>query len=124
MLDRLRRGQLRVAARPAWTNRIHRDDCAAVLAHLMDTAEAESLYLASDDEPVEWATVVAWLAERLAVPCPAPDAGAWAPRSSKRCANTRLHSSGYRFHYPTFREGYAAIIHDEACAKPRRGITR
>ncbi len=34
-------------------------------------------------------------------------------QGSKRCRNARLVRSGYRFRFPTFREGYAAIIEKE-----------
>jgi hypothetical protein len=29
---------------------------------------------------------------------------------SKRCRNDRLLASGYEFRYPTFREGYTAVL--------------
>jgi hypothetical protein len=31
-------------------------------------------------------------------------------RGSKRCRNDRLLASGYAFRFPTFREGYAALL--------------
>jgi hypothetical protein len=31
-------------------------------------------------------------------------------RSNKRCRNDRLLASGYIFRYPSFREGYRAVI--------------
>ena len=32
------------------------------------------------------------------------------PRGSKRCSSRRLRATGYRFRYPTFREGYGELI--------------
>ncbi len=32
---------------------------------------------------------------------------------SKRCRNTRLLETGYRFRYPSFREGYGAMLRSE-----------
>ena len=31
-------------------------------------------------------------------------------RGSKRCSSARLQASGYRFIYPGYREGYAAVL--------------
>jgi hypothetical protein len=31
-------------------------------------------------------------------------------RSNKRCRNDRLLASGYTFLYPTYREGYGAVL--------------
>lgn len=30
--------------------------------------------------------------------------------TNKRCSNARLRASGYRLRYPTYREGYGALI--------------
>ncbi|KPK53480.1 MAG: hypothetical protein AMJ63_06275 [Myxococcales bacterium SG8_38_1] len=90
-----------------WTNRIHVDDCAAVLHHLMRATDPASLYLGSDDEPATTAEVVTWMSRKLGVPAPPPADGA---RLNKRCRNARLRESGFEFQYPTFREGYPDII--------------
>ena len=55
-----------------------------------------------------------WLAGVLGASEPRPDeevgVGDRRGRSNKRCRNTRLRESGYTFRYPTFREGYGAVI--------------
>ena len=38
--------------------------------------------------------------------------------SSKRCSNARLRRDGYRFEFPTYREGYRAVLD----AEPGRGL--
>jgi nucleoside-diphosphate-sugar epimerase len=91
----------------SWTNRIHVEDCAGVLHHLMRLQDLEPLYLASDDEPTATAGVVRWLSRELGVAAPPIEK---AERLNKRCRNARLHSSGFRFRYPTFREGYRDIV--------------
>ena len=103
---------------PYYTNRIHRDDCAAVLHHVLDLSVPDDIYLGVDCEPANECAVMDWLAERLGVAAP--------PRieqhdevdaqggSNKRCRNARLLASGYRFIYPTYREGYASIIAEDA----------
>jgi len=99
-------------AEPLFTNRIHRDDAAGAIAHLLALERPEPIYLGVDSEPADLGAVYAWIAARLALPEPArastPE-GRLA-RGSKRCSNARLVASGYRFAYPTFREGYGEMI--------------
>ncbi|MBM3802586.1 MAG: NAD-dependent epimerase/dehydratase family protein [Acidimicrobiia bacterium] len=101
-------------ARLRYSNRIHRDDCAGVLRHLMLLRAPTSLYLGSDDEPSDQSEVLRWLAKRLEGVLSAPQAHVIAnsggPRSNKRCRNLRLKQSGYSFLFPTFREGYESIL--------------
>lgn len=97
----------------SWTNRIHVEDCAGALQHLMRIEEPDELYLASDDEPATTADVVTWLSGELGVPVPpAPTALGQPERLNKRCRNARLRDSGYRFEQPTFRQGYRPIVRD------------
>jgi nucleoside-diphosphate-sugar epimerase len=96
-------------ATESWTNRIHVEDCAGALHHLMRMESPDRLYLGSDDEPVTTAEVVTWMSERLGAPTPPP---AEIRRANKRCRNARLRESGYVFEYPTFREGYPEIIRE------------
>ncbi len=110
ILARLRAGTLRVASRAGFSNRIHRDDCAGALAHLMTLEHPDPLYLGSDDEPVQWHILFDWLADRLGVARPERDDAARPPSSSKRCRNARLRATGYQLQYPTFRDGYAPIL--------------
>ncbi|MEZ4290478.1 MAG: hypothetical protein R3E53_08065 [Myxococcota bacterium] len=92
------------------------------MRHLLFHPAPEPLYLGVDDEPADEATVYGWLAKELGLPEP-PLANEAVVRDdrrrsagSKRCSNRRARESGYRFRYPTFREGYAALIQagDEA----------
>lgn len=97
-----------------YSNRIHRDDCVGVLQHLLQLAEdgvaLKPLYLASDDSPAPIHEVMEWLAEQLGVEIetrqPVRRSG------SKRCSNRRLRASGYRFLYPDYRSGYAALLRE------------
>lgn len=99
---------------PQWTNRIHRDDCAGVLKHLMQLERPEKIYLGVDCEPAEQSVVLQWLAGVLGAPAPRPvrakDPAVRATRGNKRCRNDRLLASGYTFLYPTYREGYSAML--------------
>ncbi len=100
-------------ATKSWTNRIHVEDCAGALHHLMRIDKPEGLYLASDDEPATTAEVVTWLSGELGVPAPPKPASDDPPeRLNKRCRTARLRESGYRFEQPTFREGYRPIVRE------------
>jgi nucleoside-diphosphate-sugar epimerase len=115
LVERVRTGRVIYQEEPPrYTNRIHRDDCAGALRHLMQVPLPEDLYLGVDCEPASEASVYHWLAGALGAPPPrlgTPDATADPERAgSKRCRNDRLLASGYRFQYPTFREGYTALL--------------
>ncbi len=115
LIDAVRAGQAEVhEGPPRFTNRIHRDDCAGVLAHLMKMDAPDEVYVGVDDEPADRRKVLNWLAERLGVPQPRVAGDGEAPSAraatNKRCSNARLKASGYRFLYPSYREGYAEMI--------------
>lgn len=98
-------------AEPVYSNRIHVDDCAGVLAHLIRLPTVQPLYLASDCQPSPLGEVKQWLAEQLGYDAghlqPGPEA---ASRVSKRCSNRTLLDSGYRFLYPTYQQGYRQVL--------------
>ncbi len=127
LIDSVRAGTAtRPAHPPLFTNRIHRDDCARVLEHLLYLPEPTPLYLAVDDDPAPLGEVLSWLAIQLGVPEPPQDTNpplkpgaettdpALRMRASKRCRNTRLRASGFQFRYPSYRDGYAALMRIEA----------
>jgi nucleoside-diphosphate-sugar epimerase len=122
LIDAARAGTARRPARPRYTNRIHRDDAAGALEHLLGLERPEPVYLGVDGDPAEAGEVYAWLAARLGIAAPPVEragsglsggAGARAPYTAgagKRCRNDCLVASGYVFRYPSFREGYAALL--------------
>lgn len=94
---------------PYFTNRIHRDDAAAVLKHLLDIDAPEALYLATDDQPVPRYEVVEWLASIQG--CESPKALVdESAGGGKRVSNKRLRESGFSLSYPDYRTGYAAVL--------------
>jgi nucleoside-diphosphate-sugar epimerase len=115
LIDSLREGTATCVERPPlYTNRIHRDDCAAILQHLMNLLNPAELYLGVDDNPAPQCEVLRWLAQRLGVPGPQGVTVATPTeaslRGNKRCSNKRLRESGYRFLYPSYKEGYGAML--------------
>ena len=108
----VRDGRARRPATTRWTNRIHRDDCAGALHHLLTLEDPAPLYCGTDDAPAPLAEVQAFLAERVGVPVPGPGEGQEAPGrgGSKRIRNALLRASGYTFRIPSYREGYPPIV--------------
>jgi len=131
----------------SWSNRIHRDDAAGILAHLLALrlepglepglelrlelrlelslelgrhpgsgagTRHHSIYLGVDHEPARLCDVYTHVAGLLGVPAPATSSTSARQRSNKRCSSLRIRESGYRFRFPTFREGYGAILADDA----------
>lgn len=121
LLDQVRQGRGGPQQPVQYSNRIHADDCAGVLAHLITqstTTRLDPLYLATDCQPAPLYDVKQWLATQLHLPdnhlrvCHQPRINPSVDyrSSNKRCSNQKLLDSGYRFLYPTFREGYASLI--------------
>jgi nucleoside-diphosphate-sugar epimerase len=115
LIERVRQGL--AACRdgpPLYTNRIHRDDCAGALHHLMRLPDPKPLYIGVDHEPADQCDVLRWLAGHLGAPPPRVEASLGSDtrrhRTNKRCRNARLVASGYVFRYPTFREGYGTLL--------------
>jgi nucleoside-diphosphate-sugar epimerase len=102
---------------PLYTNRIHRDDCAGALHHLLSLPRPESVYIGVDHEPAEHCDVLRWLATQLGALPPgvkaSPATDTRRHRTNKRCRNAKLVASGYVFRYPTFRDGYAALLAED-----------
>lgn len=117
LIEQVRSGTATYRRRPEqWTNRIHRDDCAGVLKHLLFLERPERLYLGVDCEPASQRAVMEWIAGALGAPTPravsAADSGVRRSRGNKRCSNRRLLESGYVFRFPTYREGYRQVLEE------------
>ena len=118
LIDRVRRGlAVCTDGPPLYANRIHRDDCAGALQHLMNVDQPDQIYLGVDHEPAEQCEVLRWLAAQLGVSPPGvePPSGSEVRRhqSNKRCSNAKLVALGYVFRYSSFRDGYMALLDEE-----------
>lgn len=117
LLQQVREGRLAPPQPVQWSNRIHADDAAGVLAHLLGKFEngekIEPLYLATDNAPIAIHEVHLWLSRELGLPDPAPSSTTeplLGRTGNRRCSNRRLRDSGFVFRYPTFREGYRTLL--------------
>ena len=97
-----------------WTNRIHRDDAAAFIAHVIHKISngdaIERCYNVSDDMPTPQHDVLHWLAARQGLDVrkqAKPDVA-----GGKRIRNTRLHDSGFVLGYSSYQQGYGAMLND------------
>ncbi len=97
-------------------NRIHRDDCAGALAHLLFCPSPETVYVGVDADPAPLDDVHAFVASLLGVPFPPEGGGEDGDQETerrsgnKRCQSLRLPASGYELRVPSYREGYPDIV--------------
>lgn len=140
LIEAVRAGRVDASgAAPRFTNRIHRDDAVGAILHLLDLPieAAAGVWVGVDQEPAERDQVLRWLAERLgdqrnettaASGTPPSDdargpggkggrggesgraAGSGRAETNKRCSSARLSASGFRFRYPSYREGYGDLL--------------
>ncbi len=106
-------------SRAAVTNRIHRDDCARAIVHLVARPSVQPLYLGSDEAPTPMGEILDWIAARLGLPSPPlgeDNAQVLQRGGNKRISSARLRGEGFRFLYPTYREGFEAILAAETAA--------
>ncbi|MFO1498265.1 MAG: hypothetical protein U1G07_07735 [Verrucomicrobiota bacterium] len=95
---------------------IHLDDVIGVIGASLASGRAGEVYNAVDDEPVMQVHFYRWLSETLGKWMPPiaevpPDDDRKRGLTNKRVINRKLKMElGYRFRYPTFRQGYTAEI--------------
>jgi nucleoside-diphosphate-sugar epimerase len=119
LIDQVRDGTAVVPDPPVHTNRIHRDDAAAACQHLLtEVPDPAPVYLGVDHEPAERGEVLRFLAHQLGLPDPPTGPETRSRGGDRRCRNTALLSTGFRFTYPTFREGYRAVLAGKGVRHP------
>jgi len=113
LLRNVEAGQPVVKNPPVYTNRIHEEDCAGVLAFLIERhlagAELKKTYLAVDDVPADEWTIKQWLAQEMGLPAVPEQMPVDPVNQNKRCSNAQLKALGYQFIYPGFQQGYMSI---------------
>lgn len=113
LLSQVRQGYRVAEDPPLYGNRIHAQDAAGLLAFLLQAdargVDLDEGYIGVDDAPAPLAEVVGWLREYMGVT-------QWSDQQrvrrtgSKRCSNARARALGWAPQYPTYKEGYAAIL--------------
>lgn len=113
LMNRVRQGYSVAVSPPLYGNRIHADDAAGLLAFLLQSdaqgVPLDDCYIGVDDAPDPLAEVVDWMRQRL-------DVTQWSDETSirragsKRCSNARAKALGWTPRYPSYREGYVAML--------------
>ena len=113
LLGQVRKGYRVAIDPPLYGNRIHADDAGGLLAFLLKAdvqgKALDDCYIGVDDAPVPLAELVGWLRERLGI-TEWSDEASVRRAGSKRCSNARAKALGWQPRYPSYREGYAAIL--------------
>ncbi|MFC9351435.1 SDR family oxidoreductase [Arthrobacter sp. NPDC057013] len=111
LIDQVRTGAAVIPDQPRYTNRIHRDDAAGAIVHLLTMPDAlRPVYLGVDSDPAELGDVLRFLAAELGLDVPPPGSLGDARGGNKRCSNALLRGTGFSYKYPSFREGYRDIL--------------
>lgn len=110
LIDQVRRGGIHEPHVSPFTNRIHRDDAARAILHLAALESPPRLVLGVDDEPARLGDVLRFLAAEIGADAPGTASRDRDRAGSKRCSNRLLRSTGFVYDYPTFREGYRAVL--------------
>lgn len=113
LLGQVRQGYRVASEPPLYGNRIHVDDAAGLLAFLLQAdargVALQDCYIGVDDEPAPLHEVVAWLRQQLTIEHWSETATV-RRAGSKRCSNARAKALGWQPQYPSYREGYRAIL--------------
>lgn len=109
-LNRMKQGLWSPPEPKVYTNRIHRDDCAGFLAHLIKMSEqadtVASVYNGSDGSPTPRYELEQYLASREGIKPPLQVLEDSGPYDHKRIAHNALQASGYQLKFPSYRDGY------------------
>ena len=119
-LDRLARGEARRIVKPGQVfNRIHVDDIAEIVARLIAAGGPGEAWNVADEEPAPPQDVVAFAAELLGVAPPdeedfatarlTPMAASFYDDNRRVDVDKLRRALGYRWLYPTYREGLRAL---------------
>ncbi|WP_101674186.1 NAD-dependent epimerase/dehydratase family protein [Alloalcanivorax mobilis] len=108
-VEKLARGEEALPA-PAWSNRIHRDDCVGLLQHLagrwLAGEDVPPVVVGTDNHPVSNLDVYAWLAQQRGLPLTVPTA----TPTGKRIISRYIAEGLYRLRFQDYRQGYQALL--------------
>lgn len=111
ILNALKQGNASLCHSPRFSNRIHVNDCARAIIHLMTLHQPHNLYIASDSMPTPNHTIATWLSEKIHIDLP-PHIPSHNPPpiNNKKLSNARLISCGFQFQYPSYQQGFTEIL--------------
>lgn len=114
LINQVRQGIFPNPEPVVYTNRIHIDDAASLLAYLLiqdwQGQVLDDCYIGVDDHPAPLHEVCQWLAEHMS-PRPALTTQSLTRRAgSKRCSNARIRALGWVPQYPSYQQGYTSLM--------------
>lgn len=126
LLKNVLSGQFKAGAPMAYTNRIHRDDAARMIAFLIaqdgENKILAPVYIGVDDQPCAKEEVISWLFEQLCRRFGSKAVQAMQQSSqaidnkrnhsnlNKRCSNQEIRAAGFVFKYPDYQSGYRDVL--------------
>ncbi len=93
-----------------WTSRIHRDDLAGIVHFLIERPQLAGVFHASDPSPTQLKDLSTWVRAHVAPTALPVVSAAVRGRKNRRIVPARLVELGYPFLYPSFRQGYEAVL--------------
>ena len=98
--------------REGFVNRVHVDDAVSGIKLLLEKGRPGEIYLGVDNEPATEEEFYSWMCENFSIKRPAdPERTGKNDRGSgKRCSNKKMKALGWALKYPTFKEGYQALM--------------
>ncbi len=110
LIDRSLSNDQKATLANRWTNRIHVDDAAKLLAWLVQQPQCPATMLGTDGAPAPLFDVINFIrAQRGRVPLPEENIGSESV-AGKRCKSTLLTQAGFEFSYPDYQHGYHALL--------------
>ena len=95
----------------SWSNRIHRDDAAGFMVHLIQMLSLgerlHDCYVVTDSCPAPQYEVLQWIAGKMGL---SVDGTPPKIRGGKRMSNLRMLSTGFSLGYPDYKSGYSALL--------------
>ena len=95
----------------SWSNRIHRDDAAGFMVHLIQMLSLgerlHDCYVVTDSCPAPQYEVLQWIAGKMGL---SVDGAAPKIAGGKRMSNQRMLSTGFHLKYPDYKVGYSALL--------------
>ena len=118
LLRGLMAGTTRIPDQPGyWANRIHIEDAARAVIHLLSDSHQNGVFIGTDSHPLPLDTLYTDLAMQIGAP--APQAASPSPMmGKKKLSNRKLLSTGFEFKWPDSRTGYQEVIKSYFDAHP------
>ena len=95
-----------------WSNRIHRDDAVGTIKHLLNQEKRQEIFNVVDSLPATRTEIITYLSTLTGKKIKSPQVNASpSPRTTnKKVCNQRLLNSGYKFIFPSYKEGFRSLF--------------